>query len=111
MKALICVVPGNQGDRIAYLGSGATESAARRAAFEWNNRGRNPYDEEYSGGILMECAPQLAAVLSRPCLGDNRIVFDWATHRLFIRPDGLLDARRYGAPTTMPPQIVNSARG
>jgi hypothetical protein len=97
MKALISFSRRATGaTEVRYLGSGADESAARRAAFEFVNRGRNPCDNEFPGGVPMDCTPRLAAALSEGARGgDAFITFGWATGSLYVTPAGLLDAAFY----------------
>lgn len=59
MLAVVSISQGPRGPSVTLMGWGADEGAARRAAFEYVNRGHNPFDEELQSGHLVEVSPRL----------------------------------------------------
>lgn len=60
MVAIISRYHTSTGEHIQLLGIGATEEAARQAAYRFLHHGHNPFDEYYDGGELVSVAPALA---------------------------------------------------
>jgi hypothetical protein len=99
MKAIIQTSKSSWGNEIALLGYGSTEQAARMAAFASVHHGHNRYDDEFEGGLLVDVAPALAALLSGE--GDDAGLNLQHAMATLVLDGNVLSAKRY-----CPPVIV-----
>ncbi|NNC24244.1 hypothetical protein HKX42_00080 [Salinisphaera sp. USBA-960] len=63
MKAIIQYETGSRAGNVLLMGIGDDESEARQEAFAHVNHGHNNFDEEYSGGTLVDVDDVLASIM------------------------------------------------
>jgi len=89
MKALVSISHGAQGKQtISLLGAGNSEEQVRQRAYTLLHHGHNRYDNEYQGGLLLTCTPNLAEGLQR----EDYTHYMHVIGELFVNDDGLLDS-------------------